>query len=248
MSAPLPDLVVSKNSDEYCCAEYGREDRKDANWKEAVEGSLKLPKELNRLGSDKQEQMKQVKVFGFLCIKLRMTVEILDFPANYVCRLLKLEEVKVPCVEEEVAEKSTEVVEVMWKIKVERAFVPTERSTLVQRKRRARALPDNGTLELNIKLCLLKVASFLGEYVPETIRSRKGPIQINDLSKQYHFSSSSNFDFRTLHPFDSDKVSTILELILAKFCKCYQFLYFGQRTPVSISLIALEADIELKLA
>ncbi|KAI8368086.1 hypothetical protein BD560DRAFT_399280 [Blakeslea trispora] len=162
----LPDLIVAKNGYEYSCAEYGKEDSKDMNWKEAIEGSLKLPKELknmlirqfNRLDSSKQEEMKKLKTFGFLCSKLRMTVQILDQPSNYACRLLKLEEVQVPSMEEEAGRKLAKVMDVVWKTKemmcdVERVFMPVERETGVQRKRRGKALPENAHSFKQYKSC-----------------------------------------------------------------------------------------------
>ena len=71
----LPDLIVSKNGYEFACAEYGKEDKKDVNMKEVVEGTMKLPKELknmlvrqlSRLQKNEEEKMKQVKILGFLC-------------------------------------------------------------------------------------------------------------------------------------------------------------------------------------
>ncbi|KAI8379815.1 hypothetical protein EDC96DRAFT_491827 [Choanephora cucurbitarum] len=153
----LPDLIVTKNGYEFACAEYGKEDKKDVNMKEVVEGAIKLPKELknmlvrqlSRLQNNEEEKMKQVRTLGFLCSKLRMTLQVLDQPSGYVCRLLKFEEAKVPSSPDNFARDVTKVLEVVWQAKelmlrTEGVFTVTTRSiSAIQRKRKGKELPPN---------------------------------------------------------------------------------------------------------
>ncbi|OBZ88591.1 hypothetical protein A0J61_03373, partial [Choanephora cucurbitarum] len=153
----LPDLIISKDHFEYGCAEYGKDDKKGMNVKEAVEGSLKLPKEmknllkrlLSRVSREDEEEMKKIKTIGFLCSHLRMNCLIMDQPSGYACRLLRLEEAEMPSKMEDFGAALSQVLDTVWKMKetakqVDSLFATKERRPAsVIRKRKGKSLPSN---------------------------------------------------------------------------------------------------------
>ncbi|KAI8327612.1 hypothetical protein BD560DRAFT_417838 [Blakeslea trispora] len=152
----LPDLIITKDGYEYGCAEYGKEDKKHVNLEEAVEGSLKLPKEmknllvclLSRVGKADIEKMKKVKTIGFLCNHFRMNCMIIDQPFGYACRLVKINEVSIPSKIEDMPAKFSRVLDVAWKMKeiargVEGVLSAEDEEPSVVRKRKGRDLPLN---------------------------------------------------------------------------------------------------------
>ncbi|KAI9321699.1 hypothetical protein BX666DRAFT_2118460 [Dichotomocladium elegans] len=102
--AVKPDLILCKDGIEYGCAEVGFLDDGGVDTEELIEKNLRIAKKIMKdmlvqgarnLNSDAQST-RQLRIVGFSHTHLHTTPLVMDSPAGYVCRVLRMTEHRIP--------------------------------------------------------------------------------------------------------------------------------------------------------
>ncbi|CAI2182259.1 4637_t:CDS:10, partial [Funneliformis geosporum] len=118
------DMIIRKITDEYGCAEAGRQFEGQNGTKLLQEKGLKMPKmmkdmfdQLCRTFDQDEKKTRKLETIGFLHAGLMMTLLRLDSPAGYICRVSRSKPFFIATHIKEFGKKTLPAIALTWKAK-----------------------------------------------------------------------------------------------------------------------------------